>query len=179
MSQPIDFVIMWVDGSDSEWQKKKKYSSVIDTNVDDSAERYRDWNNLELWFQTVEAFAPWVNQIYLLTDNQVPDFVSEYLKVTVVDHTEFIPAKYLPTFNSHAIELNAHRIEGLSEQFVLFNDDMFIIKPVQPTDFFVDGKPKDSYAAIIINGVGKGNLINYIILNNLIVINEHFGKKFS
>ncbi|AZP05753.1 Stealth CR1 domain-containing protein [Jeotgalibaca ciconiae] len=178
MSQPIDFVIMWVDGSDSEWRKKKnKYSGVVDTNIDDSDERYRDWNNLELWFQTVEVFAPWVNQVYLLTDNQVLDFVSKYPQVKVVDHTEFIPVEYLPTFNSHAIELNAHRIEGLSEQFVLFNDDMFIIKPVQPTDFFVDGKPKDSYAANIINGVGKQNLINYILLNNMTVINEHFDKK--
>lgn len=178
MNQPIDFVIMWVDGNDLAWRdKKKSYSNIVSSQIDDSDVRYRDWDNLELWVQSVEAFAPWVNNVYLLTDNQVPSFISKYQRVKIVDHTEFIPTQYLPTFNSHAIELNIHRIEGLSEQFVLFNDDVFLIKPVKPTDFFVDGKPKDSYAANIINGVGKNDLIKYIILNNVTIINENFNKR--
>ena len=178
MNQPIDFVVMWVDGNDQEWRKKKNsFSADISSQVDDSEERYRDWNNLELWVKSAQAFAPWVNNIYLLTDNQVPEFISNYPKVKVVDHKEFIPEEYLPTFSSHTIELNAHRIKGLSEQFVLFNDDVFLIKAVQPTDFFVEGKPKDSYAANIINGVGKDDIIKYIVLNNVAIINEHFNKR--
>ena len=54
------------------------------------------------------------------------------------------PEEYLPTFNSHTIEMNLHRIKGLSEQFVYFNDDMFINKPMKPRDFFVHGKPCDT-----------------------------------
>lgn len=178
MNQPIDFVIMWVDGNDQDWRKKKReYSNSITSQVDDSEERYRDWNNLELWIQSAMTFAPWVNKIYLITDNQKPDFVSKYSCVQIVDHKDFIPEQYLPTFSSHTIELNAHRIDGLSEQFVLFNDDMFIIKPVQPTDFFVDGKPKDSYAANVINGVGKDDIIKYVVLNNVTLVNEHFNKR--
>ena len=53
--------------------------------------------------------------------------------------------KYLPTFNANTIELNLHRIEGLAEQFVYFNDDMFITDHVKPEDFFRDGHPMDTY----------------------------------
>ena len=48
-----------------------------------------------------------------------------------------MPEEYLPTFNSAAIELNLHRIEGLSENFVFFNDDMYLIQDVKPDDFFL------------------------------------------
>ena len=46
-----------------------------------------------------------------------------------------MPEAYLPSYNSSAIELNIHRIRGLSEHFIYFNDDMFKIKDTQPSDF--------------------------------------------
>ena len=66
---------------------------------------------------------------------------TENPKLTVVNHKDYIPEEYLPTFSSHPIELNLHRIKGLSEQFVYFNDDTFIINAMQPEDFFKKGLP--------------------------------------
>ena len=45
MNQPIDFVIMWVDGADPAWlAKKQQYQPELDT--DAAANRYRDWGTL-------------------------------------------------------------------------------------------------------------------------------------
>src|SRR5699024_11364528 len=51
---------------------------------------------------------------------------------------------YLPTFSTRPIEFNFHRIEGLTEHFVYFNDDMFITKRVEKDDFFKNGLPCDT-----------------------------------
>ncbi len=67
-------------------------------------------------------------------------------KLHIVKHEDYIPKEFLPAFNSHVIEMYLHRIKGLSERFVYFNDDMFMIRPLCQTDFFKDGKPCDMLA---------------------------------
>ena len=133
----IDFVILWVDGNDPEWQSEKaKYDSNINDDSN-SASRYRDWGLLPYWFRGVEKFTPWVNKIHFVTWGHIPEFLKiNNPKLNIVKHTDFIPAEYLPTFSSHAIELNIHRIPGLSEKFVYFNDDTFIIRNMDKKAFF-------------------------------------------
>jgi len=53
----------------------------------------------------------------------------------IVNHKDFIPEEYLPIFNSNAIELNMHKIKELSENFVYFNDDMFVLKEMKKEAF--------------------------------------------
>lgn len=90
--------------------------------------RYRDYGTFNYWFRMVEMHAPWVNNIYLITNGQRPKWLNvNHPKLKWVRHEEFIPKEYLPTFNASAIEMNIHRIDGLSENFVLFNDDMYLI----------------------------------------------------
>lgn len=177
---PIDFVITWVDGNDLNWrQKKEKYLSEYSQhnmgkwNVSDA--RYRDWGLLKYWFRGVEKFAPWVNNIFFVTDHQIPEWLNtSHPKLKIVNHTDYIPEEYLPTFNSHCIELNFHRIEELSEQFVYFNDDMFLVADVKPEDFFKKNLPCDS---AILNPIHmKQNGIRAEI-NDVYVINDFFDKK--
>ncbi len=137
----IDFVLLWVDGSDLRWlEEKNRYSdSGGIVSASQSAARYRDWDNLQYWFRGVEKFAPWVNKIYFITWGHTPSWLNKaHPKLKIVNHRDFIPEEYLPTFNSNAIELNLHRIDGLSEHFVAFNDDMFIIDHVEARDFFIE-----------------------------------------
>lgn len=138
----IDFVITWVDGNDPAWQQEKaKYSA---TGADVRANRYRDWDQLQYWFRAVEKYAPWVNKIHFVTWGHVPEWLNvSNPKLNIVKHTDFIPAEYLPVFNSTAIEVHLHRIPGLSQQFVYFCDDFFLTQPCEPTDFFKNGKPVD------------------------------------
>ena len=174
--EPIDFVIMWVDGADPAWlEKKRRYQP--DLNVDAAANRYRDWGTLPYWFRAVERFAPWVNHIWLVTDDQCPAWLNTaHEKLTVVDHRDFIPAEYLPTFSANPIELNLHRIPGLAERFVFFNDDFFLLRPVAPEVFFRDGLPCDDaiLSPIIMDGETE---IGKICASDLHLLNRHFEKR--
>ena len=177
---PIDFVLAWVDGTDPAWQaeravyQKREKGSVSS----DGVARYRDWELLRFWFRGVEQFAPWVNHIYFVTCGHLPKWLNTANpKLTVVNHRDYIPVEYLPTFNSHAIELHFHRIKGLSEQFVYFNDDMFLLCPVRPEDFFVKGKPKDMLALQPVVANRDDSVMPYIYLNNAMVLAKYFDKR--
>ncbi len=172
--EKIDFVIAWVDGSDPAWQAEKARCRGTG---DQSPVRYRDWDTLRYWFRAVEAYAPWVNRIHLLTWGHVPAWLNlEHPKVHIVRHEDFIPEEYLPTFSSHPIELNMHRIPGLAEQFVYFNDDFFLTAPVKPTDFFRGGKPRDSLEETPLRTTRR-ELMNNVNANDIIFLNRHFRKK--
>ncbi len=137
----IDFVILWVDGNDPEWRKERE-SYTNDNQGDARAQRYRDWDNLQYWFRGVEKYAPWVHKIHFVTWGHIPQWLNlENPKLNIVRHRDFIPQEYLPTFNCNTIELNLHRISGLADQFVYFNDDMFLIRETKATDFFKKGYP--------------------------------------
>ena len=172
---PIDFIMIWVDGNDPEWQKEKRKYQPGDA-ADDREIRYRDWDNLQYWFRAVEKFAPWVNRIHFVTCGHLPKWLNlEHPKLNIVKHSDFIPDEYLPTFNSHTIELNLHRIKGLSEHFVYFNDDTFLNAKVKPEDFFNGGKPVDR---LIISALCPSeDATSTIIYNNVRIINKHFSKK--
>lgn len=147
LTSPIDFVIPWVDGSDPEWIKEKNRYLPSAANGDDSPVRYRDWDNLRYWFRGVEKNAPWVNRIHFVTWGHILKLLNvNHPKLHIVRHSDYIPSKYLPTFNSHTIELNFHRIPGLADQFVYFNDDIFIMKPMRSQDFFCKSLPCDTFA---------------------------------
>ncbi len=177
---PIDFVIIWVDGSDPDWiAEKNRWLVQAGRNpvpIDVGDNRYRDWDNLRYWFRAVEAYAPWVNKVHFVTCGQKPAWLNpDAPKLNLVSHRDFIPEEYLPTFSSHPIELNLHRIPGLSEQFVYFNDDFFLTAPVKPSDFFVNGLPCDSIAEEPIQ-FPVAELYNNILVNDIVFLNRHFDR---
>ena len=175
----IDFVITWVDGNDINWiNEKKKYTSS--NYEDDRVNRYRDWENLKYWFRGIEKFAPWVNKIHFVTCGHVPEWLNlNNSKLNIVNHSDIIDSKFLPVFNSQAIEMNLHKIEGLSEKFVYFNDDIFIISYVKETDFFKNGLPCDSCILDLIspNGNADKDPFQRVLFNNINIINRNFNKK--
>ena len=172
----IDFVIAWVDGSDPKWGKEReKYNNIVDSTQDVDVVRYRDWENLQYWLRAVEKYAPWVNRIHFLTWGHIPNWLNlSNPKLNIVRHEDYIPKEYLPTFNSHTIELNMHRIKGLSEKFVYFNDDMFLTNYVKKEDFFKNGLPCDTFALDTI--FFEKESAGAYIANNMEIINKHFEK---
>lgn len=177
INKQIDFVIPWVDGGDPEWIKQKEFYSEKRLSEEDAREiRFREWGTLRYWFRGVEQFAPWVNRIHFITWGHLPEWLNtEHPKLHIVNHKDYIPPQYLPTFSSHTIELNMHRIPGLSEQFVYFNDDIFILRPLEPTDFFVEGLPCDICVANAITPrLGE---FSPILLQTMSYINKHFNKR--
>ena len=172
----IDFVIIWVDGNDPSWQDSYKKYRPKQENEGAGVIRFRDWDNLKYWFRGVEKFAPWVNKIYFVTCGHYPEWLNkEAPKLCCIKHEDYMPTELLPTFSSHPIELNLHRIKGLSDRFVYFNDDTFITRPIAPERFFRDGLPCDM--AICETFYPQKGMMPHILLNNIACINRHFKKK--
>lgn len=138
-NQKIDIVYTWVDGTDIDWRKKMEYwqskeGCYVDAN---NACRYLDNEELKFSLRSLEMFAPWINRIFIITDNQVPKWLNtEHPKIKIIDHSEIIPKEYLPTFNSIAIEHCLANIPELSECFLYANDDNFFAQKISPSFFF-------------------------------------------
>jgi len=171
----IDFVITWVDGNDPKWlAEKRKYEKDAGFANDNRDVRYRDFELLKYWFRAVEQNAPWVNKIHFVTWGHVPEWLDiNHPKINIVKHSSFMPKKYLPTFSSTAIEMNLHRIEGLTEKFVYFNDDMFVLNKTKPTDFFKNGLPRDTAIADAITPCGR-DMFEHRLINNSNIVNKYY-----
>ena len=138
----MDAVITYVDGNDPVWkQDYEKY-----TNVPVMQKRFRDWGTLKYLLRGIEKRMPFIRNVYLVVSHpsQVPSWADkENLKIVL--HKDIIPEEFLPTFNCNPIEMNLHRIPGLDEEYLYFNDDMFPVGDCSPTDFFRGGKAVIGY----------------------------------
>ncbi|ROT31094.1 stealth conserved region 3 domain-containing protein [Micromonospora sp. HM5-17] len=139
---PIDVVYTWVDGNDPAWIARK--NEVLASFGRPPAEaaggeaRFRSRDELRYSLRSIDMYAPWVRNIYIVTAGQTPAWLdTSHPRVHVVDHNDLFGGRgRLPTFNSHAIESQLHHIDGLAEHFIYFNDDFFLGRPVAPTLFF-------------------------------------------
>ena len=137
----IDLVYTWVDGNDLAWRRKHDAFTGVDNSKkdDDCKGRYADNDELRYSLRAAELYAPWIRKIFIVTDNQIPEWLdTSNPRVRVVDHKEIIPKEGLPCFNSQVIEHCLSRIPDLSEHFLYANDDMFFNREVYPIDFFAD-----------------------------------------
>ena len=134
----MDAVIAYVNGADPLWEQD--YRATIGQPA--LAKRYRDWGTLPFLLRGIERHLPFVDRVFLVVsrESQVPAWADRN-HLHIVLHADIIPADYLPTFNSTTLELFLHRIPGLSERFLYFNDDMFPVMDASESDFFPDGRP--------------------------------------
>jgi len=154
--EPIDFVYTWVNGSDLDFVAS--INSYKEVDVDDSFKnerlsnnRYADFDQIKYSLRSVERFAPWVNHIYIVTNgHQVPSWLNQaHPDISVVSHAQIWRyPEHLPNFQSGAIEANLHRIEGLTEKFVYFNDDFGLIAKTCPSDFYTKKEGYKLYASM-------------------------------
>lgn len=136
----IDLVYLWVDDTDYFWKNKiNKYRNDIKYFNKEAMNICRFYNNDELKYslRSVEKNMPWINKIFIVTDEQCPDWLNtDHPKIKIIDHKEIIPRDKLPLFNSNAIESRIAFIEELSEFFLYANDDTFVWEPVKKSFFF-------------------------------------------
>ncbi|MDG1013606.1 MAG: hypothetical protein P8O09_00180 [Flavobacteriaceae bacterium] len=147
----IDAVILWVNGNDD--KHKIKISNYVDNKSEISLTKFRtrfdQVNEIKFTIDSILKFAPYIENIHIITDEQTPEFLEKidnndyYKKVSIVDHKVVFKdfEQFLPTFNCRPIETCMHRIPGLAEHFIYFNDDFFLIKHTKPSDFFRKGLP--------------------------------------
>lgn len=179
MEMPVDIFLTWVDGEDPNWiQERKRYAKLYPESCseENGVARYRNWDNLRYVFRGIEKYLPWVRKIYLITCGQIPDFLDlNNPKVVIVNHKDYIPESYLPTFNSNTIEMNLFRIDDIADNILLFNDDIFIVDYIQKEYFIKDEKPGDEAIERIIGNIGINHA--HCMINNAWIINKYFNKK--
>lgn len=138
----VDVVYTWVNLDDADFRSEKQKYVTWNGNCKPEAvhdARFKSRDELRFSIRSIHEYAPWVRRIFIATNGQVPSwFNADNDKVTIVRHEEFIPKEHLPTFNSHVIESCLHRIPGLSKHYIYFNDDVFLLRPSRPTDFFTE-----------------------------------------
>jgi hypothetical protein len=141
----VDVVYTWVDGADARWQgafDEWSRRAGRDRRVDRDlvAGRFRDNDELRHSLRSLWFGCDWVRRIFLVTADQVPSWLDpHHERIELVSHRDILPEDCLPTFNSHAIEAALHRIDGLGDHFVYFNDDVFVGRPLRPDHFFTPG----------------------------------------
>ena len=152
----MDVVITYVDGNDPFW--KADYERVVGGEA--LSKRFRDWGTLRYLLRGIERFLPYVRKVHLVVarESQVPEWIDKDA-VHVVLHRDIIPEAYLPTFNSSMIEMFLHRIEGLDERFLYFNDDMFPMRPVQEDVFFIFVKPAIGFHKVMFGASSYKKLV--------------------
>lgn len=167
----MDIVITYVNGKDEQWLQ----SYEEHTRVPILTKRFRDWGMLPYLFRGIEQNMPFVRKVYLVvaSESQVPQWINRE-KVEVVLHSDFIPQKFLPTFNSNTIEMYLHRISGLDERFLYFNDDMFPMLPCEENDFFREDKSVIHFSSHIFVGA---NMYKQICKNSDQLVRGLLGLK--
>lgn len=178
IQEPIDIVVLWVDGNDPKWLAEKAKYQEIKTTDANAVNRFRDWGLMKYWFRAIENYAPWVRTIHFVTWGHTPAFLKkDHPKLHIVRHEDYLPRENLPLFNACAIEMSIHKIAGLAERFIFFNDDMFLLRPVSQEDFFSNGLPVARGNEKIEPPIGKLMAWYGMYCNDLGLINKHFEKK--
>lgn len=157
---PVDLIYLWCDGNDENFANKKNELKIkLNIPFDEKANgntRYIEHNELKYSLRSVQKFAPWINHIYIVTDNQKPKWLKENSKLTIIDHKDIIPEKLLPTFNSSVIEFYIYKIKNLSNHFLYANDDFVFFNKVQKSDYF----DKRGNPIVWVNG-NKGQIFDF------------------
>ncbi len=184
---PIDAVYTWVDGDDPAWQARHERAlnangaTVLNRQAIGSS-RFTSRDELRYSLRSLAMYAPWVRHIWIVTDAQVPPWLNTaHPKITVVDHKEIFGDRgRLPTFNSHAIETQLHHIDGLAEQFLYLNDDVFFGRPVSPRLFFRSNGLSHFFTSKVQIDLGQAQPDDPPVLaagkNNRKIIAEAFGR---
>ena len=141
----IDVVVPYVDFQDKNWIKQAEQHHIDYSEIN----RFRGQGEFfRYFFRGVAKNLPWINNIFLIVQSlsQVPSWL-DTSKIKIVLHEDFIPAEFLPVYNSCTIEMFLGNIKDLNEKFLYFNDDMYVLRALQPSDFFDEGKVHQNFYA--------------------------------
>eukprot|EP01113_Clastostelium_recurvatum_P003511 TRINITY_DN1152_c0_g1_i5.p1 TRINITY_DN1152_c0_g1~~TRINITY_DN1152_c0_g1_i5.p1 ORF type:complete len:1635 (-),score=329.21 TRINITY_DN1152_c0_g1_i5:43-4947(-) len=184
-STPIDIVYTWVNGSDPRHQRAlaARKAASRDPNMrkcnetetpektngecwqeEDLTSRFVDNQELKYSLRSIEAFAPWVRHVYIVTNGQIPWWLNlAHPRLTVVTHDEIFPnTSHLPTFSSPSIEVHLHRIPGISSKFIYLNDDVMFGREIYPDDFFTQNAGQKVFLSWPVPNCAEGCPSNWI-----------------
>ena len=139
----VDYVFPYVTTEDPYWNFL--YNKSLSGNENDYVSgfhRFRDNGLLKYLFRGLEAYMPWINKVHMIVmcESQVPKWVNRD-KIHIIYHSDFIPKKFLPTFNSNLIETFLPLLPLDEDKFIYSNDDMFPCRKLSKELFFKGNIP--------------------------------------
>ena len=141
MDNLVDIVVPYVDSTDLKWQKTfNKYNQKEKNDETNSEIRFRGQGEFfRYFFRGIEKNIANLGDIYLIvaSESQVPSWL-DTSKIKIILHKDFIPKKYLPTFNSCTIEMFLWNIPNLREKFIYYNDDVYTINKIDSNYIFTN-----------------------------------------
>ncbi|WP_437996010.1 Stealth CR1 domain-containing protein [Sorangium sp. So ce185] len=138
----IDAVYLWANASDPEWLATRRAfrdeHAAEGGKGSDEACRFRDHGELRYSLRSVERYAPFLRRVHVVHGGAPPSWLrADDPTLHLVRDDDLFPDPALaPSYNSQAIEAFLHRIPGLAEHYVYFNDDNFLCAPLFPADLF-------------------------------------------
>jgi len=141
---PVDVVYTWVAQPTQEQFQNLRQECP---HLTGGWQRVRNLGGLKFSLRMLEQNLPWVRKVFLVTDGIMPGWLdTTNTKLHLVQHKDIWPPdrveRELPVHNSQPIEAHLHRITGLSESFIYFNNDRFVGRPLNKSFFFAaEGTP--------------------------------------
>ena len=190
----VDIVVTYLNERDEQWQKDYNYwkdkeikDGIADKNNRQAfgKERAREWDAFKYWFRGIEKNCEWVNKIFLIVQNErhIPEWLdTNNPKLRIVYHEEYIPKDLLPTFNAMTIGMYIANIKDLSENYIISDDDFYVLNEIKKDRFYKYGKPvhprnRIGYGYYEGEALTGSDNVFYYILNNNLKFEERFMKQ--
>jgi len=178
--EPVDVLIKYIDLTDKTLNRK----GITQTEKDEDNEELR------CSVRSILQYIPWVRKIFILMPNEKVKYFKPINEIS--SKFVYIKDKDLLGFDSASsvvFQLNLHKMEkfGLSENFILMDDDYFFGKPIKKTQlFYYDESLKKVVPSIVTDDfteMVKKDIDNEYkkIYRNIRIIKPHFfeGWKLS
>jgi len=130
-NEPIDVLVKYIDLSDPKLNRK---------NIK-QIEKDEDNNELKYSLRSILKNIPWIRKIYILMPNEKVFFLKPQEEIK--DKIIYVKDHELIGFNSSSSSVflfNLHKMKkfGLSENFIYMDDDYFIGRPLNKSQFFYE-----------------------------------------
>ena len=128
--EPIDIIIKYIDLSDPNL-KREGIHQVNNKDNDNEELRYS--------IRSILKNIPWIRKIYIMMPNEKVKFFKDYDlikdKIIYIKDKDFLGHE---SSNSHAFQYRFWKLKeyGISDNFIIMDDDYFIGQPLNKSDFF-------------------------------------------
>ena len=127
--EPVDVLIKYIDLTDK----------TLNRNGINQIKKDEDNGEIKYCVRSILQYIPWVRKIFILMPNEKVKYFKPINEIS--DKFVYVKDKDLLGFdseNSVVFQLNLYKMEkfGLSENFILMDDDYFFGKPIKKTQFF-------------------------------------------
>ena len=155
-NEPIDILIKYIDLRDQNLKRKEIHQIE------------KDYDNEELKYsiRSVLINIPWIRKIFILMPNEKVRFFKDYKLIkNKINYVKDRALLGYDSSDSNSIQFNIWKMNnfGISNNFIIMDDDCFIGKKLEKNDFFY---------------VEKGKVVPLIITSNFMKINENEVKEY-